>query len=263
MIAFHALTNAILIAPFKSQIYAHRLDAYNSIIQRLKEINHHVDLQILDNEASAEYKSLMTKTWKVQYQFVPPHIHRRNAAERAIHNFKSHFLSILAGVADNFLSHLWDLLLPQTKITLNLLRQASSNPDISSWEAFNGPFSYTHTPLGPLGCRVIIHKKVGARYTWYFRGREGWGVGLAQQHYRCQQMIAKDTKYEQISDTVEFRHQHITQPTLTSDDCVLHGMQNLMGFSKDAPTVACNTQLQAIEDLLSVLRSWSGQKDES
>ena len=90
------------------------MEAYNSIMQRLKKRNHHVDLQILDNEASAEYKTLMTAKWKVKYQLVPPHSHHQNTAERAIRTFKAHFLSILAGVADDFPRNLWDLLLPQT-----------------------------------------------------------------------------------------------------------------------------------------------------
>ena len=114
MIAFHTLTNAILVAPFKSRKYVHRMEAYNSIMQRLKERDHHVDLQILDNEASAEYKTLMTEKWKVNYQLVPPHIHRRHAAERVIHTFKAHFISILAGITDDFPCNLWDLLIPQT-----------------------------------------------------------------------------------------------------------------------------------------------------
>ena len=171
MIAFHTSTNTILVAPFKSRKDVHRMEAYNSIMQRLKERYHHVDLQILDNEASAEYKKLMTEKWKVKYQLVPSHIHRRNAAERAIQTFKAHFLSVLAGVADDFPRNLWDLLIPQKELTLNLLRQSNSTPEISAWEAFHGVFSYNHTPLGPLGCRVIIHKKVGARYTWDFRGK--------------------------------------------------------------------------------------------
>ena len=58
MIAFHTPTNAILVAPFKSRKDTHRLEAYNSIIQSLKTRNHHVDLQILDNEVRAEYKTL-------------------------------------------------------------------------------------------------------------------------------------------------------------------------------------------------------------
>jgi hypothetical protein len=64
-------------------------------------------------------------------------------------------------------------------------------------------------------------------------------------------------KYKILSKS----HQHITQPTLTSDDRFLHGMQNLTGALNDAPTVACDMQLRAIEELRNVLRNWSGQKN--
>eukprot|EP00804_Cyclotella_cryptica_P009971 CCRYP_015405-RA/>CCRYP_015405-RA protein AED:0.48 eAED:0.22 QI:0/0/0/0.66/1/1/3/0/674 len=48
-------------------------------------------------------------------------------------------------------NYLWDKLLPQTKLTLNLLRQSPLAPAISAWEAFNGTLSYDATPLGPMG----------------------------------------------------------------------------------------------------------------
>ena len=35
-------------------------------MQRLMKRGHHVDLQILENEASAEYEKLMTKTWNME-----------------------------------------------------------------------------------------------------------------------------------------------------------------------------------------------------
>ena len=63
-------------------------------MQRLKTRGMLVDLQIMDNEASAEYKRIITLEWGVKYQLVPAHIHRRNAAERAIRTFKAHFLAI-------------------------------------------------------------------------------------------------------------------------------------------------------------------------
>ena len=44
----------------------------------------------------------MKDVWKVEYQIVPPNIHRHNAAKRYICTFKAYFLSILAGVADYF-----------------------------------------------------------------------------------------------------------------------------------------------------------------
>ena len=124
-------------------------------MKRLRTLGHRVDLQILDNEASAEYKRLITEERGAKFQLVPPNIHRRNAAERAIRTFKAHFLSILAGVAPDYPRNLWDLLIPQTELTLNLLRQSMFNPAQSAWECFHGPFNYDATPVGPLGCSVI------------------------------------------------------------------------------------------------------------
>jgi hypothetical protein len=57
-----------------------------------------VDLQILDNEASAAYKQAIMFTWQSKFQLVPPEMHCCNHAERAIRTFKDHFLSILVGV---------------------------------------------------------------------------------------------------------------------------------------------------------------------
>ena len=71
-------------------------------MQRLKDKNLLVDLQILDNECSKEYKATMKQKWGVTYQLVSPDLHRRNAAERAIITAKAHFLSIIAGVATDF-----------------------------------------------------------------------------------------------------------------------------------------------------------------
>ena len=54
-----------------------------------------------DNEASGDLKNSLTKN-KLSYQLVPPHLHRRNAAERAIRTFKNHFLAGLATVNKKF-----------------------------------------------------------------------------------------------------------------------------------------------------------------
>ena len=128
----------------------------------------------------------MKEKWGVTYQPVPPDLHRRNAAERAICTVKAHFLAILAGVAIDFPRHLWDFLMPQTELTLNLLRQSTANTDISAWEAFSSPFNYDATPLGPLVISVIARANPSNQLLWSFRGREGWSVGVSLEHYRCQ-----------------------------------------------------------------------------
>ena len=101
-VAYHCDANSIMAAPFKACKEKERMVAYNTIMQRLKDRNMLVNLQILDNEASKEYKKIIKDKWNIKYQLVPSHIHRQNAAERAIRKFKAHFLSILAVVADYF-----------------------------------------------------------------------------------------------------------------------------------------------------------------
>ena len=163
MIAYHCDANLILAKPCASRKDKHRLLVYDKLMRRLRKNKLTVDLQILENEAGAEYKRAITEKWNANYQLVPPNTHQSNAAEHSIHTFKAHFLSILAGVAPYFPRNLWELLLPQTELTLNLLRQANLNPSRSVWSYFHGPFNYDATPIGPLGCDIIAHKNTGTR----------------------------------------------------------------------------------------------------
>jgi hypothetical protein len=117
MIAYHTNGNLILQKAFKS----HRIAAYNAIMTYLAAQGLSNDLQILDNKAGVARTHIITFTWQAKFQLVPPDMHRRNRAEQAIRMFKAHFLSILAGVDQTFPPYLWDLLLPQAELTLNLL----------------------------------------------------------------------------------------------------------------------------------------------
>jgi len=204
------LTNsdAFMQAPFKTKKDAHRIAAYNSIMQRLKSRGHSVDLQILDNEASAEYKRQVIKEErKCKFQLIPPNVHCRNATEHAIQTFKAHILSILSGVAPKFPKLLWNLLLPQTEMTLNLLRQATLDPSVYAWAYCNGPHhTFDVTPLGPLGCKIFIHNKINTRNSWDFCARDGFNIGPAFNHYHCFHVVDKTTKTTLYSDTVELRH---------------------------------------------------------
>ena len=119
MIVYHFDSNTIIYTPFKSCSDKLRLFVYVSIMQRLKDRNMMLYLQIVDKEAINKYKRIIEAKWGVGYQLVPLHIHRRNAAERSIRTFKACFLSILSGIAKTFSKNLWDLLIPQTELTIN------------------------------------------------------------------------------------------------------------------------------------------------
>jgi hypothetical protein len=101
---------------------------------------------ILDKEVSEAMKAIIKDEYKMAMELVPPGCHRRNAAEVAIRNFKAHFLSVLAGAAEDFPPSLWDCLLPQTEITLNLLRQSNATPKVSAYAHLCGPFDYQDAP---------------------------------------------------------------------------------------------------------------------
>ena len=256
MIAYHVDGNLILQQPFKTKSDAHRLAAYNTIMTRLAAKGLSVDLQLLDNEASAAFKQAITFAWHAKFQLVPPDMHRRNRAERAIRTFKDHFLAILAGVDKAFPPYLWDLLLPQAELTLNILRQSTINPKISAWEFFNGPFDFNKTPLGPVGCRVLIHAKPTTRRSWDFRAKEGFYIGPALDSYRCFKLVKMDTKSQVISDTVEFRHAYRTIPVPTAEDRIVHGLHAITDALIDTPPPTTISQLDALSNLRDVFESW-------
>jgi hypothetical protein len=85
----------------------------------------------------------------VTFQLVPPHNHRRNAAEKAIGTWKDHFIAGLSSLDPNFPMHLWCQLIPQATTTLNLLRQSHINPRLSAEAQLNGAFDFNTTPLAP------------------------------------------------------------------------------------------------------------------
>ncbi len=184
MIALHAIGNLIFQQAFKSKSDCHRIAAYNAIMTCLAARFFLVDLQILNNKASAAYKEAITFNWNAKFQLVPLDIHHQNRAECAICTFKDHFLAILAGIYSAFPQYLWDLFLPQAKLTLNL-HQAMLNPKISTWEFFQGPFDLNKTPLGPFGCPVLIHAKPATRQSWDFRAKPGFYFGPALDSYNC------------------------------------------------------------------------------
>jgi hypothetical protein len=131
MIAIHVNANLILQQAFKSKSDRHRIAAYNTIMTCLEARRLSVDLQILDNKASSAYKEAITFKWNATFQLIPPDMHCCNWVERAICTFKDHFLAILAGVNAAFSPYLWDLLLLQAELTLNLLQKVTLNSQIS------------------------------------------------------------------------------------------------------------------------------------
>jgi hypothetical protein len=85
----------------------------------------------------------------VDYQLMPHHYDHRNAANRAIRSFKEHFVAGLSSVDPTFPLHLWDRLLPQAEITLNILRTSRLHLQLSTADHFHGLVDYNKTAFAP------------------------------------------------------------------------------------------------------------------
>ena len=178
MVLYDYDSNAILVEPIKNRTQNELLRAYKQLHQMLTKRGFQPRLQLLDNEAPKELKTFLD-TQHIQYQLVPPHVHRRNAAERAIRTFKEQFVAGLCSTDKNFPMHLWDRLLPQAIITLNLLRASRQHPQLSAYTHVFGNFDFNKTPLAPPGTQVIVHNKPSTRRSWAPHGETGWYLGPA------------------------------------------------------------------------------------
>eukprot|EP00536_Pseudo-nitzschia_multiseries_P002668 jgi/Psemu1/5986/gm1.5986_g len=96
-----------------------------------------------------------------------------NSAEQAIRTFKDHYVAIMSGVDKDYPAYQWDLLVPQTMMTLNFLPPSRINKDISAYSQVKGVFGFNATPLAPLlGCK-------------------GFYISPTMKHYRNDRCLVK------------------------------------------------------------------------
>jgi hypothetical protein len=114
-------SNSIHGEPMRNKSSSEIIRAYIIVYNKLGKAGLKPLLHRLDNECSNELREFMTER-QIQIQLVPPGIQKNNAAERAIRTYKNHFIAGLATTDPAFPLHLWDRLLPQCELTLNLLR---------------------------------------------------------------------------------------------------------------------------------------------
>ena len=219
-------SNAILAEPLKNRSDNEMLRAYQKQLTLLQSRGLHPKLHKLDNEASHAIQKLLHSNG-VTFLMVRPHVHRRNAAERAIQTFKNHLIAGLCSTDTSFPLHLWDRLVPQAELTLNLLRTSRINPKLSAHAQLHGAFDFNCTPLVPPGTKIIVHEKPQQRASWAPHGVDGWYLGPALHHYRCYRTYIIKTAAERIADTVEFFPEHIPMPKTSSTDRVVHAAREL------------------------------------
>jgi hypothetical protein len=134
----------------------------------------------------------------------------------------------LSSVDPSVPMHLWDRLLPQAEITLNLLRLSRLHPQLSAAAHYHGLVDYNKTAFAPPGCKIIAHEKPGNRRTWATHRQHGYSLGPAIHHYRCQNVYISTTASDRIVDTLKFFPHNYKMPQLSSTDRLLMAAKYMM-----------------------------------
>ena len=160
----------------------------------------------------------------------------------------------------------WDRVIPQANITLNLLRTARSNPNLSANAYIHGLFNFAATPLAPPGTKVVAYLDTTQRGTWDLNGEPGWYVGPAMQHYRCVLCYFPQTRTTRVCNTVAFFLHTTPFPKVTLSDHLRQAADDIIHLLTHPPTTTVPslqagdpvrqaltelaTQLQRIEPIL-------------
>ena len=157
----------------------------------------------------------------MEAQFVPPSTHRRNRAERAIRDWKSHFISGLDSVDKDFLMYLWCELIPQAELTINHLRPYHLDPSISTYEGiFGRKFDFLAHPIHPPGTKVLVLDPVTTRQSWAPHGLLAFYLGPALQHHRSYRTYIVSTHGFRVSDSLSWHPEKLRLPGSSKEDII-------------------------------------------
>ena len=220
-------SNSILAFPIKNRSKHSLIQGYQKCLEELTRAGIKPIIHRLDNEISKDMIAEIEKR-AMNYQIAAPGDHRLNFAERAIQTFKNHFVSVLHGCDPHFPANQWDRLLPQTVMTLNMVRPSRLNPKLLAYNQLWGLFNFDKTPLAPPGCKVIIHERPQERGTWADHGVAGFYIGPAMHHFRNYYCYIPSTRGERVSNTVEFFPAHVEMPNTSSEERLTQVTQDLI-----------------------------------
>ena len=226
LIVYDYDSNMIFAEPLPNRSKQNLTAAYRTIISLLIARGLKPTLAKMDNEISDSIKTMLAEH-EIDYELTPAGLHRRNLAERAIQTFKNHFIAGLSSTHPDFPLNLWDDLIPQCVITLNLLRKSRLHPHLSAYSHVNGPFNYARTPLAPPGMKVLLHERPADRGSFDSHAIPGWYLGPAMKHYRCYKIWIPQTNSIRILDQVTWLPHKRPMPTSSKADLVIASAKDL------------------------------------
>ena len=88
-------------------------------------------------------------------------------------------------------------------------------------------FSFDSTPMAPIGTEVMIHIKPSHHQTWGYHAIRAWYFAPALSHYQCIKAVT-EAGAVQVTDTFQFLHHNLPEPTISNTDRIVKATQQLM-----------------------------------
>ena len=118
-------------------------------------------------------------------------------------------------------------LLPQLDMQVNMLRFSNITPNVSAWTVLHSPHNFNRHPFAPLGCEIQMLEDPKIQRTWGVKSKPGFYTGTSLVYYQYYWGWNRETQRIRCSETVIFKHKHITNPAITPVDAIVHAAKQL------------------------------------
>ena len=160
---------------------------------------------------------------------------------------------MLSGLPATFPLFMWDKLLEQLDMQVNLLRFSNVAPNVCAWTVLRGTHDFNRHPLAPLGIEMHMLEPADKRKSWGVKSKKGHYLGTSLEHYRYFFGWFADTGANQGSESVVFKHKYITTPTVTPSDAIVQAARQLAAALKgNIPPPLVKSGIDHIKELTTI-----------
>ncbi len=91
-------------------------------------------------------------------------------------------------------------------------------------------------------CEAQVHEKTNKHGIWAYHLVDRWYLFTSPEHYRTHNFYIKHIKSKQLSNTVQFQHKCITNPSITHADKVMQALAECVKAFQGMISKARNSQ---------------------
>ena len=105
-----------------------------------------------------------------------------------------------------------------------------------------------------MGCATQINKKTDNRGTCTYHSVDGWYLSTSPEHYRTHLCYVRSTRIKRLTNTVKFRHKHITNHIITHANKVMNAVADCTKAVKDMEVSSGSPEISQLKQLVALMK---------